>query len=299
MKKTLVFSLALVAILSVTGIVIAKKNQNGNLNREGQAKHLYLYEKDSSNDWSIVDDGAWGKLVFGMKKNSEDKFVFNGHKLEAGKEYTLLSYAENWPGCNSIELGTATADEFGNIHIMGTMEHVLNDYPYGFGGDYEGVSGAKIWLVLADDKETDGCFDAWNPNEYLFESELIYKELYDYTLLSLVSKDPSTWNVVEGAYGEFHYNDLDKLFTFSGFDLTPTKQYTLLTYGGWTNIACFETEATDVDGEIYLEGDYSFELMSDETSIVPIKIWLVPSKNVNCDTTMVGWDPTSYLFEAN
>ena len=54
------------------------------------------------------------------------------------------------------------------------MKSVINDYSYGFGGDYEGVSGAKIWLVPADDKTGD-CFNAWNPDEYLFETELIYE----------------------------------------------------------------------------------------------------------------------------
>ncbi|MCK5472223.1 hypothetical protein KAI54_03490, partial [Candidatus Gracilibacteria bacterium] len=125
---------------------------------------LDLVEKDSTN-WSIVGD-AGGTLQY------DEYFMFDGQGLVAGEEYLLLSYKEDWPGCGSIKLGTGTADSNGDVRIVGEMDYVINDYPYGFGGDYEGVSGAKIWLVPTADKTGD-CFNAWNPTEYLFENNLI------------------------------------------------------------------------------------------------------------------------------
>ncbi len=294
--KKIILSLLMISVLMVSiGFVFAKQAKTeisfDGLKNEGQANQLYLYEKDSS-DWSIIDGGAWGKMTY-----TDAKFVFNGHGLVAGTDYTLISYKEPWNGCGSAILGNAEANNDGNVHIMGAMsEVVINDYPYEFGGDYEGVSGAKIWLVPTADMAED-CFNAWNPNEYLFENNLIYETLYEYTLLNLFSKNPSDWSVIDGAYGKVHYDTDD--FKFWGYDLAPSTSYTLLTYGGWSNIACFETGISDVDGNMDLVGGYSFALKSDDVAI-PVKIWLVKASDVSCGTEgMTAWNPTSYLFEEN
>ena len=126
----------------------------------------------------------------------------------------------------------------------------------------------------------------------------IYETPYEYTLLNLYSKNPSDWSVVDGAYGKIHYATTD--FMFWGYELVPTTHYTLLTYGGWNDIDCFGTETTNVTGDMYLDGGYSFALKSDEPSVVPIKIWLVPSGDVDCNANkMLGWNPTSFIFEEN
>ncbi len=45
-------------------------------------------------------------------------------------------------------------------------------------GDYQGVNGAKVWLVPVSDLNVDAenstaVFTAWTPSSYLFESDLI------------------------------------------------------------------------------------------------------------------------------
>jgi hypothetical protein len=170
--KKIILSLMVISVLVVSvGMVMAGKQAQtafSGLNHEGQASQLYLYEKDSS-DWSIVEDGAWGKMTY-----TDEKFVFNGHGLVAGEDYTLISYAEDWPGCGSEILGSAVANKGGNVHIMEDMpELVINEYPSESIGDYNDVSGAKIWLVPTAELGNNNCFKGWNPTEYLFENNLI------------------------------------------------------------------------------------------------------------------------------
>jgi hypothetical protein len=160
MKKIYItLGVILGVMLLMVGVVSAKD----------KAEHLYLYEKDSF-DWSIEEDGAWGKLMY-----KGDKFVFNGHGLEVGVDYTLISYKEPWAGCGSKILGIATSNDEGNVHIMGPMPTlVVNNYAGYTTGDYVDVTGSKIWLVPTDDFPTDGeCFAGWNPTSYLFENNLI------------------------------------------------------------------------------------------------------------------------------
>ena len=136
MKKIgILIAILLLAVGTVTAVNLEKPARE----HKGVAEHLYLVQKDIC--WNIMEDGAWGKLMY-----QEDKFVFNGHKLVPGEGYTLISYKES-NGVGSVELGTGTADEFGNVNIKGVMDSVINDYPSDSIGDYKGVSGAKIWLV--------------------------------------------------------------------------------------------------------------------------------------------------------
>ena len=116
---------------------------------------LYLYEKDPVT-WEIIEDGAWGKMKYNLSGSTFD-FVFNGHGLDAGVDYTLIVYyGDEWPGAG-ICLGSGIVDAEGNIHIADSV-------------DIGDLTDAKIWLVLSDD--TDNCFMAvWNPAEYLFEEE--------------------------------------------------------------------------------------------------------------------------------
>lgn len=156
MKKTIATLVAGAAILASVMPALAKNpkgpaDYNG-MNHFGNASHLYLYEKDSTT-WEVLEDGAWGKMTY-----HEDTFVFNGHKLVPGQEYSLINYSPDvWPGADSILMSNGTADEYGNIHLSGLME---------------GVSG-KVWLVLSSDF-TDGTgMTGWHPEEYLYEYTLI------------------------------------------------------------------------------------------------------------------------------
>lgn len=147
--------------------------------------HLYLFEKDAADPaWPIVPGGAFGKMQYNQSGPTFD-FVFNGHRLEPGYEYTLLYYPDPWPGENLICLGDGTVNEEGNIHIQASAD--TGDLPAE--GDENALldpPGAKIWLVLSADVNCEGIEDpyspaqmtGWNPAEYLFEYDLI---TFDYT----------------------------------------------------------------------------------------------------------------------
>jgi len=155
MKKYLILVLVVLLIGALTvGVLAGKNGQAGKSN----IAHLYLYEKDPS-DWSTVDGGAWGKMKYDLSGDEFD-FVFNGHGLEPGLEYTLIYYPDPWPGNGLICLGSGTVNEEGDIHIAESE-------------DTGSLEDAKIWLVLSDDITCDDQFYSWNPTEYLFEGDVI------------------------------------------------------------------------------------------------------------------------------
>jgi len=166
MKRLLV---VLVAGLVVLGLVAAPAlaGRNGPAGKSNVAQ-LYLYEKDPS-DWSIVEGGAWGKMTYNLS-GPEFAFVFNGHGLEANTNYSLIYYADPWPGNNPgalIASGTTNAGR--NIHLAGATE-LNTDLPNSSDDNFLG--GAKIWLVLSSDYQAPNMV-GWNPTKYLFESNLI------------------------------------------------------------------------------------------------------------------------------
>ena len=106
-------------------------------------------------------------------------FVFNGHGLPIGQNYTLIYYPDPWPGEGLICLGygTVTGDDVddgggGNIHIRGSYD--TGTLP--IEGD-ENV-GAKIWLVpsadvFCGDESNESKMTGWDPTAILFEGALI------------------------------------------------------------------------------------------------------------------------------
>jgi len=193
MKKLIAISLAVVLVLTLgVGVALAagKNGPAGNSN----VGHLYLCEKDAS--WSIVPDGAWGKLKYNLSGPTFD-FVFNGHGLQPNTPYSLIYYADfdprftTWGGNNPGALiATGTTNRGGNIHLAGSEELNMNlpsssdwniapvpdycDYHNGF-DDYDHCSGAKIWLVPSSDYNAGiKKVIAWNPTQYLFETDLIW-----------------------------------------------------------------------------------------------------------------------------
>jgi len=162
MKKYLILVLIVLLIGALTvGVLAGKTGQAGKSN----IAHLYLHEKDPGT-WDIVPDGAWGKMKYNISGETFD-FVFNGHGLVEGTEYTLIYYPDPWPGEGLICLGSGTVNEEGDIHIAESVD--TGDLP--IEGDEN--DGAKIWLVLSDDFDCSGGWSAWNPTEYLFEEDLI------------------------------------------------------------------------------------------------------------------------------
>ena len=164
MKKYLILVLIVLLIGTLTvGVLAGKTGQAGKSN----TAHLYLYEKDAVT-WDIVEDGAWGKMKYNMSGDEFD-FVFNGHGLEPGADYTLIYYPDPWPGTGLICLGSGIVNEEGNIHIAESIE-LDTDLPI----EDDENDGAKIWLVLSDDVDCENAeMIGWTPTEYLFEYDLI------------------------------------------------------------------------------------------------------------------------------
>jgi len=164
MKNMLAVTIAVIILFSFTAVpVLAGKNGPAGSSNVG---HLYLYQKDPST-WEIAKDGAWGKMHYSLSGPVFD-FVFNGHGLEDGWNYSLIYYPDPWPGEGLICLGSGMANLDGDVHISGAVE--TGDLPQ----SYDENVGAKIWLVLSDDVDCiNQRMTGWNPNEYLFEYQLI------------------------------------------------------------------------------------------------------------------------------
>jgi hypothetical protein len=175
MKKVIFAILAVVLVLALPTAALAAKPDQGLKGLKGQAGRsnvafVELWEKDPST-WEIVEDGAWGKLQYNLEGPTFD-FVFNGHGLEIGTNYTLIYYADPWPGNNpGTSIASGTSNEEGDIHLAGSMDLGM-DLPDPVDENYP--DGAKIWLVLSDDYDETTCqMTAWNPTEYLFEYDVI------------------------------------------------------------------------------------------------------------------------------
>jgi hypothetical protein len=185
MNKKMILAVGVCFMLFATTLVSAKGPPIGppakghSKGPMGPAEHLHLYEKTpvEGTAWTIVEDGSWGKMTILFNKMF---FVFNGHKLVADTQYTLISYKEpgnNWPATDCAILGTGTADVDGNVHIIGFLMPLLvyNNYPTDTSDEYSGT-GAKVWLVLSSDM-IGTTLQGWNPAEYLFEGELLLPPL--------------------------------------------------------------------------------------------------------------------------
>lgn len=167
MKKILAIATVMAVMVSALMVSRGLAQKNGPAGKSNTA-HLYLYEKDPTT-WDIVDEGAWGKMKYGLS-GSMFQFVFNGHNLNPDSDYTLLYYPDPWPGNGLICLGSALATEDGNVHIKGAVD--TGSLPT---EDDANEDGAKIWLVLSSDVACDinEMMIGWNPEEYLFEYDLI------------------------------------------------------------------------------------------------------------------------------
>lgn len=162
-KKFLAVLVMGLMMASTLAFAVTPAADNGLNKGKSTVKHLYLFEKNPS-DWTIVEDGAWGKMTF-----KPDNFVFNGHGLEAGSEYTLIYYPDPWPGNGLMCLGSDVASADGQVHIAEDFDFTAIPVE----GDEN--DGAKIWLVLSNDVDCeDGTsMTGWNPTEYLFEYALV------------------------------------------------------------------------------------------------------------------------------
>jgi len=164
MKTKVIKILGLIMLLSMAIPAVYARGPTGKAGKSNVA-HLYLVEKTGEPDWDIVEDGAWGKLKYNLVGSTFD-FVFNGHRLEPNTSYTLIYYADDWPGENGGFIAMGTSNMGGNLHLVGSAN--IEDIPDSADSN---TDGGKIWLVLSNDYGTQ--MTAWNPTEYLFEYDKI------------------------------------------------------------------------------------------------------------------------------
>ncbi|MCK5040180.1 MAG: YncE family protein [Candidatus Aenigmarchaeota archaeon] len=155
----------------------------------------------------------------------EFEYELTANGLQTNTEYSLIYYADepdrfnNWGGDNPGALIVeATSDSNGNLVVSGSVDLGMNlpSYPdanmdinehdyCGAPDFYSHCTGAKIWLVPSSDYSEPG-LTAWNPNNYLFETDLIdynFAECYwvrdHVTEINLSCMDPQPHPV---GYGE-------------------------------------------------------------------------------------------------
>jgi len=184
MKKYLVVLLAvlMVAALAVGPLAAGKTGPAGKSN----VAFANLCQKDSN--WDPVS-GGWGKLKYNQKGSTFD-FVFNGHGLDPDTSYTLIYYADPWPGNNpGAWIASGTSNSGGNLHLAGSIDLGINlpdptDANYS-ATPWDPTAGAKIWLVPSSDynsgSDTTGPMTGWNPNDYLYERDMPDRVYYNDT----------------------------------------------------------------------------------------------------------------------
>lgn len=164
-KKSISYLIIVLVVLGLFGNLSQACGPNEPAGKS-HVSHLYLYEKNPTT-WDVISNGSWGKMKYGVS-GEEFEFVFNGHNLTSGQNYTLIYYPDPWPGEGLICLGNGTANEEGNVHIAESVD--TGNLP----SEDDENECAKIWLVLSSDVDCENSkMIGWNPAEYLFEHNLI------------------------------------------------------------------------------------------------------------------------------
>ena len=192
-KKSISYLIIALVVLGLFGNLSQACGPNEPAGKS-HVSHLYLYEKNPTT-WDVISNGSWGKMKYGLS-GEEFEFVFNGHNLTSGQNYTLIYYPDPWPGEGLICLGNGTANEEGNVHIAESVD--TGNLP----SEDDENECAKIWLVLSSDVDCENSkMIGWNPAEYLFEHNLIN--------FSKTSSEESSEKCDKGKTGEETEDDED------------------------------------------------------------------------------------------
>jgi hypothetical protein len=302
MKKTnFVFLALLVMLVCAVGTVQAIP-----LKHWKWGDNINLIQKNPA-DWTKVKGGASGDFWVGP---FEQKFTFSAKGLVPNTEYTLLSYAEPYPGTGSKVIGTTTSNNKGVVKIKGPFSNagsvVYNVYAPNAEGDYKNTVGAKIWLVKTADLSITGgtaSFIAWNPTTYLFEMSLV--DYPDLDNMKLVEKDSSTWQPVTGGMqGTFSVNK--NKFMFAAYKLKPQTSYSLISFvEPWGSVnTVLATGTSGKKGNLVMTGPsftsslvYNTYTSGEYAGLTGAKIWLVPTSDLTGG--VLAWDPSAFLYETH
>jgi len=118
--------------------------------------------------WNPIEDGMRGVLRF-MSEAPTFDFDLTVSGLTASTSYTLLYYADPWPGTNGVEIDTFVTDGSGNAIVSNSVELGMN-LPVPVDANYP--TGAKIWVIPSIDWDGTQMID-WNPSMYLFDLGLV------------------------------------------------------------------------------------------------------------------------------
>jgi len=142
--------------------------------------------------WKVIDDDIQATVQY-HNTGPEFKYKLTLNSALA-EDYVLIYYADqpdrfvDWGGAPAFLLGTIEAGEtvLESSADSGTLPYDTdwnkNPDPHycdcnNSHDDYEHCSGAKIWLIPSTDYDGTGkVLKAWNPSEYLFETDLITYE---------------------------------------------------------------------------------------------------------------------------
>lgn len=180
MKKILIALVLALAMVLPMAAVSAVTYDGGN---PPYSSGTVILDNKNPDTWVRLIDGRYGTLMFPVS-GSSFTFTFLGYQLEHEVDYSLIYYANPYPGNNPGALiGTGTSDSSGNLSIIGAPDlgniptppdsNILVDHSVA-PDFYETHYGAKIWLVPS------ACYNAgtksiisWQPTRFLFETDLI------------------------------------------------------------------------------------------------------------------------------
>ena len=135
-----------------------------------------LVSKTPSGAWPVIWTGAFGVLKYAPSGSTFD-FEFDGHRLQANTSYSLIYYADGWPGNHPGALiATGTSNSNGDLPLSGTDDLGM-DLPDPADANYP--TGAKIWLVPSSNyNSSTKSMTAFNPSSYLFENNwVVYDDI--------------------------------------------------------------------------------------------------------------------------
>jgi len=139
-----------------------------------EGTQVVLEDKTDASGVSIVDfpSATKGLLDYNSEGPTFD-YTFKAFDLEASTDYSLIYYADPWPGDNPGALiGTFTSDGSGDIASTSGSVNLNMDLPAA--ADDNAPQGAKVWLVpsIRYNASTNSVL-VWAEDEFLFETHAI------------------------------------------------------------------------------------------------------------------------------
>ncbi len=116
-------------------------------------RKLLLFAKNPST-WSIIKNGAHGKLVY---REATGNFTLTATGLQPQSSYALVRYADSPPNGDIVARGYS--NENGSLELSGIWKNWTK----------------KFWVVAGDDVSGSvgeyGKLKSWRPDRYLFEEK--------------------------------------------------------------------------------------------------------------------------------